>query len=295
MKKVTKFQNNQDTKVMREWSSLGIKGYLMLMLEFLRISPSYELARKARNEGLSRQDKKLLPSDFELVLKTYDEFGDVSSIRFDEWWLTKGLYIYGTKFAKPRVRLIANIEKNEDIDANFHRALDHYFEKIRPEEGKNPALLLSIPLGINKRGILAQVSKLIDQSKIEIPIKAKKASKPLDAKRLRKDPLMKSLYLLWNKAKQPNLELWRLGVLAEVSPKNKEGLDPKLKKLSAKTADQRIKTAILTSRMLKKAKRIAEHAARGHYPNSSPIELPEFDWPLIYERLKVARLLKGRT
>jgi len=290
MKKTQILSNRPTNRNMKEWSSTGIKPYLMLMLEFLRISPSYELARKERNEGLTRQDKKVLPKDFEQVLKTYDEFGDVSTIRFDEWWLTKGIYIYGTEFAKPRARLIANVVKDEDIDPNFHRALDHHFEKIRPEEGKGPALILAVPLGINKRTILSQISKLIDQSKVAIPVKAKKSARPLDAKRLRKDPLLMSVNILWNKAKDPELELWRLGVIAKVSPKNLDGLDATVKKLTVKTADQRTKTAILTSRALKKAKNIVEHAARGSYPNSSPIELPSFDWGEVYGRVKNARL-----
>lgn len=277
---------------MKEWSSVGIKAYLMLMLEFLRISPSYELARKARTEGLSKEEKKLLPKDFELVLKTYDDFGDVSSIRFDEWWLTKGLYIYGTEFAKPRTRLIANVVKDEEIDPNFHRALDHHFEKIRPEEGKGPALILSVPLGINKRTVLAQISKLIDQSKVEIPVKAKKSARPLDAKRLRKDPLLIAINILWNKSKDPEIDLWRLGVLAKVSPKHMDGLDAKAQKLTSKTTDQRMKMGILTSRALKKSKQICEQAARGKFPNSSPIELPEFDWGEIYKKIVKARLTK---
>lgn len=277
---------------MKEWSSVGIKGYLMLMLEFLRISPSYELARKLRTEGLTKEEKKLLPKDFELVLKTYDDFGDVSSIRFDEWWLTKGLYIYGTEFAKPRTRLIANVVKDEEIDQNFHRALDYHFEKIRPEEGKGPALILSVPLGINKRTVLAQISKLIDQSKVAIPVKAKKSARPLDAKRLRKDPLLTAVKVLWNKAKDPDIDLWRLGVLAEVSKKHMNGLDPKAQKLTSKTTDQRMKMGILTSRALKKSKQICEQAARGKFPNSSPIDLPEFDWDEIYKKIVKARLTK---
>ena len=277
---------------MKEWSSVGIKGYLMLMLEFLRISPSYELARKSRMEGLTKEEKKLLPKDFELVLKTYDDFGDVSNIRFDEWWLTKGLYIYGTEFAKPRTRLIANVVKDEEIDQNFHRALDHHFEKIRPEEGKGPALILSVPLGINKRTVLAQISKLIDQSKVEIPAKAKKSARPLDAKRLRKDPLLIAINVLWNKAKDPEIDLWRLGVLAKVSPKHMDGLDVRAQKLTSKTTDQRMKMGILTSRALKKSKQICEQAARGKFPNSSPIDLPEFDWGEIYKKIVKARLTK---
>jgi len=39
------------------------------MLKYLRLSPTYELARKARTSNLTSKEKKLLPKDFEQVLK----------------------------------------------------------------------------------------------------------------------------------------------------------------------------------------------------------------------------------
>ena len=43
-------------RAMKAWSTHGIKGYVMLMVEFLRISPCYELARQIRTQNL---DKKI--------------------------------------------------------------------------------------------------------------------------------------------------------------------------------------------------------------------------------------------
>jgi hypothetical protein len=73
-------------KSMKDWATKGIQGYVMLMLEYLRISPSYELARKAKMDKLTASEMKRLPKDFDLVLKTYDEYGDVSTIKFADWW-----------------------------------------------------------------------------------------------------------------------------------------------------------------------------------------------------------------
>jgi hypothetical protein len=53
-----------------------------------------------------------------------------------------------------------------------------------------------------------------------------------------------------------------------------------------------MKMGILTSRALKKSKQICEQAARGKFPNSSPIDLPEFDWGEIYKKIVKARLTK---
>jgi len=282
---------NPQHRNMKEWSSIGIKSYLMLMLEFLRISPSYELARKERNEGLSAEDRLTLPNDFYEVLKTYDEFGDVAKIPFETWWTTTGIYIYGSEHEKPRVRRIATLEKDAEMDENFQSALERYFSLSRPREGNNPALILSVPLGINKRTVLIHISKLIDQTQVPIPVRAKKAARPLDAVRLRKPPLIRAISLLWFKAAKPKFSLWKLGVLAKVSPKHMEGLDISIKKQNSDTTDQRIKMAILTSRALKKAMFITENAARGKFPSSNPIKLPEFNWSEVNKRAIESRKL----
>jgi hypothetical protein len=46
---------------------------------------------------------------------------------------------------------------------------------------------------------------------------------------------------------------------------------------------------ILTSRALKKAHYISENAARGRFPDSKPIVLPEFNYEDIYRRMRIAR------
>ena len=49
------------------WHTQRQTAYWMYF-EFLRLSPSYELARKARNEGLNKKQKNLIPRDFNKVL-----------------------------------------------------------------------------------------------------------------------------------------------------------------------------------------------------------------------------------
>lgn len=277
---------------MKDWSTKGIKGYVMLMLEFMKLSPTYELARKANNEGLSKAEKKSLPKDFDQVLATYEEFGDISTISFNDWWESKGIYIYGSEFQKPQVRLIANVEKDEKIEPQFHYALDRYFKVMRVAEGEVPSLILAVPLGMNKRYLMKQITLLINKAGVEVPVRAKKAKKELTAQRLRSAPLFTMLHLLRNKAANPNLELWRLGVIAKVSPANMNGLDAMAAKVTSKTTDQRINMQILTSRYLLKAKRLVEHSARGNFPRSTPIDLPDFNYEEMYLRYKKSQSAK---
>lgn len=277
---------------MKDWSTKGIKGYVMLMLEFMKLSPTYELARKANNEGLSKAEKKSLPKDFDQVLATYEEFGDISTISFNDWWESKGIYIYGSEFQKPQVRLIANVEKDEKIEPQFHYALDRYFKVMRVAEGEVPSLILAVPLGMNKRYLMKQITLLINKAGVEVPVRAKKAKKELTAQRLRSAPLFTMLHLLRNKVANPNLELWRLGVIAKVSPANMNGLDAMAAKVTSKTTDQRINMQILTSRYLLKAKRLVEHSARGNFPRSTPIDLPDFNYEEMYLRYKKSQSAK---
>lgn len=289
MKNTKKQPARLPSRKMKEWSTQGVKGYVRLMIEFLRLSPTYELARRFRNGELKKTEQKSLPADFDQVLKTYDEYGNVNSVDFEDWWQKTGIYLYGTEFDKPQVRQIAEIVKGEQFEPGFSRALEHYFKALRTKEGNGPGLILAVPLSMNKRYLMRQISMLIDRTGVTAPVKAKKAGRPLAAQRLRSAPLFRAIHLLWGKAQKPDQENWRLGLRCNVSPKNAEGLDINAKKNTTLTADQRIKMAILTSRALKNARYICENAARGKFPSSDPIELPDFDYEDIYRRMQISR------
>ncbi len=149
-------------------------------------------------------------------------------------------------------------------------------------------MVVTIPLGMPKRTLLAAISKLIDEAEVPVVPKSKKAKRPLAAQRLRSKPLFKYITLLLGKAMYPRATLWQLGVKAKVSPTNADGLDIR----GPKTADnisQRQVMAILTSRAMRNAKFVAENAARGDFPSKTTRPLVEFDWDEIYERISQSR------
>jgi hypothetical protein len=297
-------------RTMSDWSTKGIQGYVSLMLEFLRLSPSYALAKQLReskateaqqrkrilslyNAGkkvaLSSAETALVLNDFEDVLKTYDLFGDVSKKPFKEWWQERGLNIYGSPHSKPKVWQIARIEKDEQVEPQFHKVLDQYLTKSRANEGKPISLVVGIPLGMPKNYLLRQVSKLIDMAKVELPTKSQRASRPLAAKRLRSAPLFIQLHTLMYRARLPDAQLWKIGTLAKVSPKHAEALALETTKKTLALADPKEHMAILTSRTLLKAKYVAENAARGSYPNSTKVIIPHYDFDAMYERMRTYR------
>jgi hypothetical protein len=289
----------------KDWSTKGIQGYVMLMVEFLRISPSYALAHEIRtrriapskqaplilnlykdaDKPLTKQAERDVLKDFERVLSTYDEYGDIFNCSFEAWWASEGLAMYGSPYNKPIVKKIAGMSQGEAYEPLFGRALEHYFHKQRVGEGNPPALLLAIPLGQPKRQLLAHISKLIDAEAVPLPIKSQRAVRPLAAQRLRSAPLFIMLRILMARAQYPDIPLWRIGKHARVSQKYAE-TEITLNKKRLQDADAKIHLSILTSRYLLKAKCVAEQAARGQFPSSSKLILPTFDLDAILKRLQ---------
>lgn len=291
----------------KEWSTVSIKGYVLIMMQYLRVSPSYTYAGKVIAENIPPERQRVhlaelyegkrplndveidsLVNNFQDVLKTYREFGDVCSISFDEWWEQRGLAIFGYDHYRPSVRQLSQLAKEQSEDEQLLPMLDRYFQVVRPKEGLPPALILSLPLGINKKVLLAQVGKLIDKSNVLPQARAQKAKRPLAAKRLRSAPLFTGLKLMWAHARLPSMQLWKLGSHFNVSPANQMGELPSNIKLSQKNVVERQRMAALTHRMLKKAQLIAENAARGEFPSSAKRVLPRFDCQEIDKRIRAA-------
>jgi len=276
------------------------------MVEFLRLSPSYALARAVALGGLNRaqielqlfamyetaettlssETKAALLKDFELVQKTYAEFGDVYTMNFDDWWLKTGADLFGFDYERPRITKIAQLAKDEDYSDTPAALLDAYLKTDRVNQGMPSSLLLALPLGVPKRTLMMELSRLIDKTNIAAPPKAQKAKRALSKQRLRSKPLFMYIKLLMYKSVSPSAALWKLGLRANVSPTYSEdmALDTKV---SSKNIDQRLNLTVLTSRALRKAKLVAENAARGLFPSTDPRELPEFDWNAVYERLRI--------
>ena len=89
-------------------------GFYLLWLEYLAVSPSYELARKFRAGTLTPEDEGRLPADFDAVLAVYDDLGDVQRISFDDWWRGRGLKHFGFQSERPQVRRLGTLRSGED-------------------------------------------------------------------------------------------------------------------------------------------------------------------------------------
>lgn len=303
MKKLTNALKRYRSNDPKAWGTAGLVPYVKLMTEYMRLSPSYDLARRYRSEKWTDETlhahiielyqlkptqvsdetmRQFLINDFDRVLKTYDDFGDLSNNQFVRWWQKRGIDLFGYDFDPPRPFKIGQLDREERVRDEISSNLKKYLTEDRVNQGNPPTILIALPLVLPKRRLLKQISLMIDQAKVSIPIKAQKAKRSFSSKRLRYEPLQMYLDVLRGRARDPDMPLWKLGLKCNISPKNEDSIAADAKP-NSKNVDQRIVLAVLTSRALKNAIYIAEHAARGDFPLKTKRLVPVYDWEKIYE------------
>ena len=270
------------------WHTRPTVGY-ELMFAFLRVSPSYELARKERNEGLTEDEKSGLPADFDKVRKTYALLGNVQNILFRAWWLKRGLKAFGNPHSKPQVHEVGMMANGTDVSIEqLRQALEIYLGETRRDEGLSESLLVAIPLGRRKGEVLNQLGRLLDKHADAETDTANPPALRLIGQRLRAKSLFTGLRLLWFKAAKPKWELWRLGAQARLSKTYSPALDPKAGRRVTGINEQTDRDMMtkITYRALGKFEAISENAARGVFPCDTSIAKATFDYPLIAKRIQ---------
>ncbi len=247
-------------------------GFYLLWMEYLAVSPSYELARRYRAGALTEEDQQRLPEDFDTVLAVYDDLGDVQRVSFLDWWSERGLNVFGYEGSKPRVRRIDTLHSNR-----YRRAAERvqsFIEADWTEQGQPNAMLVSIPVGLSKTQITRQLGKLLARYGEEQRVLPEPVSKyPLLGTRQRKDTLFRYLFVIWVRCAMPRQALWRVGARARVSDTYSRELDAAARIARGEQVYDRSVLAVLTSRAWSRGLALAENAARGRFPS---YDVPEY-------------------
>jgi hypothetical protein len=262
------------------WHIRPTVGY-ELMFEFLRLSPSYELARREAVGELTAVELKGLPPDFDEVRRTFALLGDVQAVLFRTWWLQRGLRVFGSPNARPRVHELSAFPGGRDIDlATVVPSIERYLEDARRDEGLAGSILLAVPTDGRRSEVLAQVARLLDQH-VGTAVPVRRPLLALQGQRLRAKVLFNGIRLLWIRAARPKWELWRLGAKARLSPTYSAVLsvDAPRKVASDREMIDREMMSKITYRALIKFEATAENAARGRFPSDQEVEQVRFDYP----------------
>jgi len=161
-------------------------------MEYLAISPSYELARRYRNHALTKDEQQQLPADFDTVLGVYEDLGDVQRTDFRDWWQDKGIDVFGHEGVKPRVQHIDTLtgNHNQQSAARVQAFINgEWIEQAQPNTA-----LVSIPLGLSKAQITRQLNKILESYDEQSRVLPNPLAKyPLLGTRQRKDTLFRYL------------------------------------------------------------------------------------------------------
>jgi len=273
-------------------------GFYLLWMEYLAVSPSYELARRYRAGELTQAEREELPADFDTVLAVYDDLGDVQRVSFLDWWSEPGLTVFGYEGSKPRVQRIDTLHSKRHRRAA--ERVQSFIEDDWTEQGQPNSMLVSIPVGLTKTQITRQLGKLLtkyDDEQRVLP--APKAKYPLVGTRQRKDTLFRYLFVVWVRCAMPRQPLWRVGVRAKVSDTYSRELDAGARIPRGEQVYDRSVLAVLTSRAWNRGIALAENAARGRFPSydmpKHAVEPNTHDlWDMIYSRRRWKKRIKPR-
>jgi len=297
--------NQKPTSIAKE--DLPILTPQELMIQYLRLSPSYELAKEIREKKLSKSKSKMLIErlyanedekysktklekilrDFELVLKTYDKFGDVS-LPMSDWWRLRGGNIFGHHYEVLKVQSITWLQKGDKGDIkSISKKFDDYLLNRSENQGLESTVIAAIPLNMTPSKILLQVKRLLSRPSIKKIPKEVVKKFPWASKRINRTALADKEKLLYFRLRYPEMPLWKHGIKLKFSKTFAKLLERE--KDEEKILEYRANMTILVSRGLKAAKTIAENAARGSFPNSKPVDLPNYNDLGFIERYELSR------
>jgi hypothetical protein len=251
---------------------------------YLRISSSYQLAAKHRQVGLTDEEHKTLPHDFDLVLKTYDDFGDVWAIDYWVWTKDKWRALFDANVVMPQLKTLAYVlDGAEALPDLIHKKLDDYLNETRPATGLPPTFIMAIPANMSRKRILDEVGHALDMHEKTnalnlAPKFLPKAKYVCLISKVRTSVLKLSYKIITIKAQRPKWKLWEVAAQLKLSPVHMEkikraeqrrkelrGIGKSLEK-GSNAADEKALINAIMGRYMRNAFLLAENAARGKFP-----------------------------
>ena len=155
-----------------------------------------------------------VPPDFLDVLKTYEAFGDVWRTDYWTWWVRRAQYQFGSRVV-PRVHRLAmlhpGIGSDEQTFDEVCERFDQYLSSDREVEGKPGSLVLAIPLQADRKAILKEISKQIDDALMGLKPDQASAKFEFLANKIRFKTLDDARRVAWARAAMPKKPLYVVG------------------------------------------------------------------------------------
>lgn len=204
-----------------------------LFFNFLRISPSYGLMDEA--QAAKRLTSKV-PARTRQLIEVFRLLGEVHRTSFCQW-------------AGPALLVSGNKTPNQQTLLLTH---------TKPLLIAADCMIFSVPRNMERAQQMTQIHLLL---KTHDPKPEKKQPD------MRARTLWKALACVYAKARYPELELWRIGVLANTVERFKGKLSANEPRALASQAHQRRHLTLMVMRLLVLALVVSENAAIGVFPN----------------------------
>ena len=243
--------------------------------DFLRISPSYQLAHEL---WCGRATTNQIPEhvkDFDLVLETYEHFGDVFNRSNQKWWHEIASTLFAPQIAGLNWKVHKVWQLGETVDrTELDRSMDGYCKITRPNLGAPLTLLASIPLDMKYEDILnslRQAFRYYRGTRRDVP--HYKPPKPLYE--IQKNEVrVQSLELMHDRVleianKAENESLYEVGF--------RVGVNQSLKRIHQDVqeldSEERTRIGVRVNKLRDAALTASENAARGKFCDSTSSEM----------------------
>lgn len=267
---------------------------LLAWHSFLKLSNSYLLAIRLKAGLLSKAEIAALPPNFDQVLLTYDKFGDVWAETAESWYEENALAgleaIKGANQPKILSSLFAGNEEKTAV------SLARHVVGAWAQQGKQPELLISIPVNAKKSDIHKLLDEALEDLRLDVVGGVIPAGQDLEKKldfdlldtKVRIAVLKKMHGLVVLKAAEPQLLNWqraqRLGlapahVVKIVKAHELEVASGKLLQMADRATGEKLNVNALVGRYMRKAFLLAENAAFGKFPCFD--ELPKVNGEIV--------------
>ena len=288
-----------------------------LRLQFLRLSPSYNLAVKLLSQRKKLTSSKVaeeviqlyeLPAHqlkksklfkgnqdrfnveqrakllegFQAVMEVAKKYGDLNEEYNGRLKRSSETYQATPHNNFPFLGLVGVWGEHGQPKNRFLSDLAKFSEWANSGQEYEPALVLLVPLRAPKAYVKKQVLAYLDEFRDPRTNYRHPEQLPLKGRRIHSDAILKKLKLLICRYMYPNLALWEIALKLNLSQEYTD----RLKDQGELYEDDINRLNIITSRMLLQAKTLAEHAALGDFPLTKKIRIPKYDADKTIQRVR---------
>ena len=205
----------------------------LMFYQCLILSSSYAIAYRIRSNQLRKTET--VPKDIDIVLKIYDQVGNIYKKPFEKWWKKIGNGLFYEKKPIKKLTLNLNLQKNTE-------------------------------------DLLTQVKKAIHQAK-KINFKDSDKGISFEINKLRPVSIFYRLFLVVDRCnyieEKRNIPYWKMATEMNFPSQQVEALNKGIKNID-EANKAREYVSMLVCRKLSEAKFLTENAARGIFPSIKP-------------------------